>query len=207
MIGSTRFDRDHAALVVIDVQNDFCHQDGLQGKLGRDLSRVDLVVGRIAKLVECARTAKVPVVLAYTTHAPDVDSDEWLARRGVPVIKQNCSRGSWGARLYRLEAKDSDLLIEKHRYSIFSSPGLVSQLKLMGRNSLIFCGYTSNACVETSLRDAVCLDFLATFVEDCCDAYSLDAHRRAVCNVEEDFGFVTTSTEIADFWDKGRTDV
>ena len=207
MIGSARFDPDHAALVIIDVQNDFCHQDGLQGQQGRDLSRVDMVVGRIAKLAECARAAKVPVVLAYTTHAPDVDSDEWLARRGAPDLKQNCSQGSWGARLYRVEAEESDLLVEKHRYSIFSSPALASQLKLMGRNSLMFCGYTSNACVETSLRDAVCLDFLATFVEDCCDAYSQDAHRRAICDVAEDFGLVATSTEIADFWDRGRPDV
>lgn len=199
-----RLDRDLAAVVVIDVQNDFCHPDGAQGRRGRDLSRVDRTVTNIEKLIAGARRNGVPVCYAFTTHSPLVDSEEWLSRRPAAHGAANCAAGTWGADLYRLKPEADDLVIEKHRYSAFLRTDLEQRLKDTGRRSLLFCGYTSNACVETSLRDAVCRDFLATLVSDCCDTYAPEAHERAVRSVEEDFGIVADSAEILRQWETVR---
>lgn len=195
----SRFRRDDAAVVVVDVQNDFCAPDGVQGRRGRDLSRVERTVDTIARLVDGARRNGVPVCFAHTTHGDRFDSPQWLNRRAGRSAP-NCVEGSWGAQLYRLRPEPGDICVEKHRYSAFAGTDLEATLAGLGRRSLLFCGYTSNACVETSLRDAVCRDFLATLVSDCCDAYLPDAHLRALRSVEEDFGLVATAGEILAAW-------
>jgi ureidoacrylate peracid hydrolase len=195
-----RFNRDLSAVIVIDVQNDFCHPEGAQGRRGRDLSRVERTVTNIERLVAGAHRNRVPVCYAFTTHSPHVDSEEWLSRRPAADGAANCASGTWGAELYRLKPEADDLVIEKHRYSAFVRTDLEPRLKDAGRRSLLFCGYTSNACVETSLRDAVCRDFLVTLVSDCCDTYAPEAHERAVRSVEEDFGIVADCAEILGEW-------
>jgi ureidoacrylate peracid hydrolase len=196
-----RLSPQHAAVVVIDVQNDFCSAQGVQGLRGKDLSAVERTVDNISRLVGAARRQGVPVCFAYTTHSSDLDTDEWLDRRPNGCSgASNCVEGTWGAELYRLEPAPEDLVIEKHRYSAFAGTDLEARLKGLGRRSLLFCGYTSNACVETSLRDAVCRDFLATLVADCCDAYDPEAHERAIRSVQDDFGLVSTTDAILRQW-------
>ena len=77
---------------------------------------------------------------------------------------------------------------------------LAPLLDRLGRRSLLFAGFTTGTCVESSLRDAVCHDFLATLLEDCCGAYTQRAHDRAVAAVQEGFGVVTNSDEVIRNW-------
>lgn len=195
-----RWDISNAAIVVIDVQNDFCHERGRQGRLGKDLSRVDRTVDNIIELTTQARRMSVPVVLAYTTHSPRVDSAEWVARRPKAPVGANCVEGAWGSEMYRIAPEPADLLVEKHRYSAFVGTRLEDELIAMGRRSLFFCGYTTSACVESSLRDAVCRDFFGSLVDDCCDCYTIAAHQRAEDAVRDDFGAVVCGGELVEIW-------
>jgi len=195
-----RFHPDRAAVVVIDVQNDFCHPDGVSAGLGKELSGVESAVGRLAHFLPAARAAGVPVVFVRNLHSPGSDTPEWLARHPNPARVQTCQVGTWGAEFYGVAPVEGDVVIDKHRYNAFTRTRLEEVLEGLGRRSLLFCGVASNTCVETSLRDAVCRDFLATMVEDCCGAYSPDAHQRAVVSVRSGFGLVTSSTEIVRDW-------
>jgi ureidoacrylate peracid hydrolase len=64
-----------AALLVVDVQNDFCHQDGLFGRLGLDMTGVQAAARSIAALLPAARQAGVPVVFVMMEHDPLTNSE------------------------------------------------------------------------------------------------------------------------------------
>ena len=194
-----------AAVVVIDIQNDFCHPRGLQAAQGKDVARVQPAVERTAELLDHARELGVPVVLVRTTHSPATDTPEWLGRHPDPARKQSCAEGSWGAEFFRIEPQPGDAVVEKHRYNGFTRTALDETLTGLGRRSLLFCGVTSNTCVETTLRDAVCRDYLVTMVEDCCGAYSAEAHDRAVASVAAGFGLVAGSDDICSTWAAAST--
>lgn len=197
---------ESACLVVVDVQNDFCHPAGTMGKAGRDLSRIDGSVGNTGLLVETARAAGVPVVFVITTHGPDVDSAEWLCRYaiGFADVPQpaaaNCLAGGWGAELYRLQPLAGEPVVVKHRYNAFTSPEFRTVVAATGRRSLVFAGITTNVCVEATMRAAVDADYLATLVTDACAAYDDAEHEAAVTVLGRHFGALTTTGEVRSRW-------
>lgn len=199
---SVRFDPAHAAVIVIDAQNDFCHPEGLLARQGRDVARVQEPLRRLGRFLEQARAAGVPVYFIQNLHDAATDAFEWRARHPDSDREQSCQRGSWGAEFCELVPSPTDVVVVKHRYSAFIGTGLEDLLRAAGRRSLLFAGFTTSVCVESSLRDAVCHDFLATLVEDCSGAYSERAHQRAVEAVELGFGLVSTSDRISAAWRK-----
>lgn len=191
---------ERAALVVIDVQNDFCDPAGRQAIQGNDVSAMPGVIARLLPFIDRAREADVPVVFVRTTHDPTTDSPEWLGRHDDPERVQSCRTGEWGAEFHAVAPRPGEPVVVKHRYNAFAGTPLQSVLHGLGRRSLLFCGTTTNTCVETTLRDAVCRDFLVTLVEDCCGAYTADAQNRAIGSIREGFGLVTGSRSIIARW-------
>lgn len=199
---SLRFDTRRAVVVVIDAQNDFCHPDGLQARQGRDVGRLREPVARLAAFLPAARRAGVPVIFVRNLHGPKTDTPAWLARHADRAREQSCQDGTWGAEFFTVQPLADDLVIDKHRYSAFTSTMLEAQLSGIGRDSVLFAGFTTNVCVESSLRDAVCRDLMATLVSDCCGAYTDEAHRRAMDGVAAGFGVVASSQRIVSTWDR-----
>ena len=194
-----RLDREIAALVVIDAQNDFCHPDGLSARQGRNIGLVQEPLSRLHRLIGAAHHYDVPVFLVQNVHTPDSDTPEWLERHPHRRA-QNCQEGTWGAEFCGFSPAPQDTVVRKHRYSGFIGTCLEEQLRAAGRRSLLFTGFTTATCVESSLRDAVCLDFVATVVEDCCAAYDEVAHANAIRAMGTGFGEVNTSEQILARW-------
>jgi nicotinamidase-related amidase len=200
---SIRFDPRRSAIVVIDVQNDYCSPSGALARLGRDVTEVDATVDNIEILIDAARSQGVPVCFVTMAQSPADGDGPWARRRPLAPPKPAttvCAAGTWGAELYRLVPRTGDLRVEKHRYSAFLQTGLELELRARGRDSLLFCGVATDVCVETSLRDAVCRDFYTTLVEDCCAARDHHAHLRAIAAVRADHGLVASSSSIIDHW-------
>lgn len=195
-----RLDPGTAAIIVIDAQNDFCHPEGLLARQGRDVDRVQEPLERLDQFLAHARAAAVPVFFIQNIHDDRSDSAAWRARHDDSDRAQSCQHGTWGAQFCQVAPHEGDVVITKHRYSAFIETDLKAQLEARGRRSLLFTGFTTSVCVETSLRDAVCHDFLATLVEDCCGAYSERAHQRAVEGVSLGFGLVSTSDRVTAAW-------
>jgi nicotinamidase-related amidase len=104
--------------LVVDVQNDFCHERGAMGRLGFDMGAVQSSVRALAQFVESARLSKVPVIFVATQHSEITNSESWLTRgprRGGEI----CAVGSWGAECYRLTPAHGEPVVIKHRYSGF----------------------------------------------------------------------------------------
>ena len=83
-------------MLVVDVQNDFCHHDGLFGKLGMDMTHVQRAAKQIAALLPAARAAGVPVIFVNMEHSAETNSRAWLNR--YPATRADaCVAGTWGA--------------------------------------------------------------------------------------------------------------
>lgn len=189
-----------ATLVVIDVQNDFCHEAGAYARAGADVAGIQLAVARLEYLVEQARHVDVPVIFVRTEHGPFTDSEAWLHRRPQGEPSRNCLAGSWGAEFYRLRPQPGEVVITKHRYSAFVGTPLEQVLRSLRRDSLLFGGVATNVCVESSARDALMRDYHVTLVADCCAAKDAQRHQAAVRNIQENFGWVATSDQVVRAW-------
>lgn len=188
-----------AALLVIDVQNDFCHEDGLFGKLGLDMSSVQRAAKKIATLLPFARRAGVPVIFVVMEHDPNTNSAAWINRYPAPRADA-CVAGTWGAELYVVKPTKGEPLVVKHRYSPFVGSNIEYLLRAKERKSLIVTGVATNICVEAVLRDGFVRDYDVVLVEDCAGAYSERAHQSSIENTLAFLGRVVKSEALQDLW-------
>jgi nicotinamidase-related amidase len=196
-----RFAVSGSAVVVIDMQNDFCHPEGALAQAGHDVRAPVSMAPRLRDFITGVRTAGVPVWFFRTTHDDDTDTAVWVGRRqrdGLPPDDRilACRTGTWGCEPYVVAEQPGDRLGIKHRYSIFTLGSLDEELRRSGVTSLFFTGVLTDACVETSLRDALCREYHVTLVEDCCAAYEGAAHEATVRSVNRHFGVVLTADEV-----------
>lgn len=194
-------DPAHAALVVVDVQNDFCDDAGAFGRIGRDLAPVRAMVPRLARLVDQAREAGVPVVFLQYVQNPSTLSEVQLEQRqrgraGVDY----CQEGSWGADFYQITPKPDERVVPKHRYSGFVGTDLDLILRSTGRRALILTGVATNGCVESTARHGFMRDYYIVVVDDCCSCYSRAAHEATLSNITDAYGVVTTAGELGSIW-------
>lgn len=201
----SRFAPGRAAVVVVDVQNDFCDPAGACGQRGSDTAAAVAMVPRLERFLADARAAGVMVVFIQTTHDESTDSPAWLARRGdaeagAPDPVSTCRTGSWGAEFYRVAPQPGEPVVVKHRYSAFAGTNLDVVLRTAGVDSLLLTGVSTNVCVESTLRDGLFAEYRVTLVEDCAASYEAEAHEATCENVARYFGVVATSEEISATW-------
>ncbi|MDQ0425897.1 cysteine hydrolase family protein [Cellulomonas iranensis] len=202
---TSRFAPGTAAVVVVDVQNDFCDPAGACAQRGSDVAGAVAMVPRLERFLDAARAAGVLVVFIQTTHDATTNSPAWLARRGDPVPGAptpvaTCATGTWGADFYRVAPQPGEPVVVKHRYSAFAGTNLDVVLRSAGVDSLLLTGVSTNVCVESTLRDGLFAEYRVTLVEDCAASFEAEAHAATVANVEQYFGVVATSEEIGATW-------
>jgi ureidoacrylate peracid hydrolase len=200
-----KVDPKSAALLVIDVQNDFCHSDGWMARSGGNVAAIQAMVPRIDSFIEQARSVGIRIVFIqaqYDTIYASRPIRERQRRRGESGLL--CQTGSWGFELYRLERRPEDIVVLKHRYSAFIRTDLEIVLNQMGVESLILTGVVTNGCVESTARDGFMLDYYVVLVSDCCATYDQALHNATLVNVERLFGVVHTASEVVAAWDPVR---
>ncbi len=189
-----------AALIVVDVQNDFIHDQGAFSKKKVNLSHVQKVIPNLIYFIEKCRQFNLPIIFVRTIHSNWTNSPSWLGRVGGMVEKiPVCLPNSWGAQFYEVEPKDSDCIVTKHRYSAFTGTDLDLILRSKGIETLLLSGVVTNVCVETTARDGFNLDYNVILVEDCCGAYVPEEHASTLNNISKYFGAVTDSKTIVEF--------
>jgi ureidoacrylate peracid hydrolase len=186
-----------AALVVVDVQKDFCHPQGAFAKKNVNLSHVEKSVVTLVSFLEKCRQLNFPIIFVRTIHSDWTDSPSWLGRFGGTGKEfLVCRQNSWGAEFYRVEPRTSDCIVTKHRFSGFSGTDLDLILKSKGIETLLISGVVTNVCVETTARDGFNLDYHIILIEDCCGAYFLEEHASTLNNIGKYFGIVTDSKNL-----------
>ncbi|HYW93125.1 MAG TPA: cysteine hydrolase [Gammaproteobacteria bacterium] len=200
-----QLDPGASALVVIDLQNDFCHPEGAYARRGiRYTPPLEQTLANLHRLVGAARAAHVPVFFMRMENSSWADSPPTRARRGRhgrdPDAPPTCPEGSWGAGLYGVAPSPDDRVMVKHRYSSFIGTALDTYLRSLERCTVVVAGLVTNVCVESTARDAFMRDYWTVTVGDCCTAGSRAEHEGALSNLDRYFGEVLTLDELLQHW-------
>ena len=168
----SKLDPRSSALLVIDMQNAFCHPRGTLGDSGVDVGPVREVYEPLGRLVRAFRAEAVPVVWTVQAH---LRSDRSRQRKRLPSHTERRSRvaalaGTWDAEIVEELAPladDPTMVVQKHRFGAFYETRLQALLAMLGVRTLFITGVTLNACVETTVREAYLRDYDVVAVTDC----------------------------------------
>lgn len=189
------------ALLVVDLQNDFCHPRGALATRGVDVAGMKAVADANTELARAFRSAGRPVLFARTEHGEWTDSPTWRRRvkgEGKGVDRIPVCATEWGAAFYEIAPEPSDRVVVKHRYSAFYATDLEVVLRARGMSGLCVTGVLTNVCVETTVRDGLMRDYEMTVVAEACGAGSAEEHDMALRNVTAYFGSVRSLPEVLD---------
>lgn len=176
-----RFAPAHTALVVIDMQRDFIEPGGFGETLGNDVSRLAPAVPVVEALLAFARRQGLFVVHTRESHVPDLsDCPPSKRTRGNAGLRIG-DRGPMGRILVRgepgndflpaLQPHAGELVVDKPGKGAFYATGLHAQLSARGITHLLFCGVTTEVCVQTSMREANDRGYDCLLVEDATASY------------------------------------
>lgn len=206
-------DLARTALVVVDMQNDFCHPEGwFPAVRGVDPTPLLAPVAAINRLIAASRAASVPIlwlnwgVRADAANLPPHVLDKATACGELPGYGDPSptghgpilAEGSWGAATIDvLDQQSDDLVVHKHRLSGFKDSTLDSVLRRAGITTLLFTGINIDRCVFATLTDASFEGYDVILVEDATATPSPDYVREAVLYLTRLlYGFTTSATEV-----------
>ena len=198
-----RLTRDGAALLVVDMQNGFCHRDGSFAQLGLDIRMLTSAIDGCRRLAAAAREADIPVIFTRYVYRPDYRDGGVLVHELLPAIAEVGSlvAGTWDAEIVdELRPEASDFVVDKNRYSAFYGTGLEPILTSLGATSLVVCGVTTNMCVETSARDAMQRDYRVFVVRDATGEVDQERHDHALYTLNFGFGRVVAVDDVRNAW-------
>jgi ureidoacrylate peracid hydrolase len=201
---SAQVDPAHTAIVVIDVQRDFCSSDGAMGRvLGLDMSEIQAAVTPLNDLVETARQRSMSVVWVREVFSPGrmLANQQVINGSGddIILIRDGTDGVEWYEGLTPPLAGEP--VFTKWNYDAFENTDLDLWLRARDIRALIFVGFTTNVCVETSARHAYIKGYYVLVAEDCTGAPSRAEHDAALVNIGKYFGRVETSSAIKAAWE------
>ena len=194
-------DFEKAAILVIDLQNDFVRQ-------GAPMEVVDarLSLLKVDQLITAARKKELPIIYTKFTTGPQ----KTLIWDWSPQIQEfgACKRGLKrtyadisGSRLCsevvdEIAPKPEDYIIEKYGYSAFKNTALKDILLSEGVTSLIVVGTVTQICVADTVHDAFSLGYKVLVVSDLVTSFMTDLQDAFVKNFAMKFGWVEKSEEV-----------
>jgi ureidoacrylate peracid hydrolase len=198
----------HSALLIVDMQNDYCASGGASDRNGRDLSAIRAAIPAICGLIEGARAARVPVVFTKYTLGPGgagLSGPEILRRGRNFAGVESTIKGTWGHELIPElpYLPDQDLVIEKRRLSSFIGTDLDLILRGRGVKTLAIAGVVTQSCVECTVRDAAGYDYYVAVAADCVASTDPRAHETSLACMATVLRYpdaVTTSARLGEIW-------
>lgn len=205
-------DLTRTALIIVDMQNDFCDPGGWLASIGVDLSGARAPIPAIAALLPVLRRADVPVIWLNWGNRPDrgnlppgvlhiydpagsgVGIGSPLPGSGAPMLQVD----SWATEIVDgLGPSKEDIHVAKYRISGFFDTPLDSILRNLRVDTLLFAGVNADQCVLATLSDAACMGYDVVLLEDAVGTTSPDFCMDAtVYNVRQCFGFTTRTDEL-----------
>jgi nicotinamidase-related amidase len=205
-------DLSRSAIIVVDMQNDFCAPGGWVDWLGADLTPERAPIKPLQAILPALRANGVPIIWLNWGNRPDrknlpptilyvfnpdgkgIGIGGELPGNGAHLLEKD----SWSAAVVdELAQLPEDIKVDKYRISGFWDTPLDSILRNLEVKTVFFAGVNTDQCVLHSLTDAHFLGYNCVLVEDCCGTTSPDFCAEATLwNIKKCFGFVTTSADV-----------
>ena len=177
-------DTAQTAVIVVDMQNDFCSKGGLFDRAGVNISAVQKAVEPTRKVLCAAREMGIRIVylkMGFRSDLSDLgDADSTNRVRHLHFgVGQACTapdgrqgrfliRDTWNTDVIgELRPQSEDVVLYKHRFSGFYQTELDDILRRLGIKNLIFTGCTTSVCVDSTIRDAMFRDYRCVLLADC----------------------------------------
>jgi ureidoacrylate peracid hydrolase len=189
-------------LLVVDMQNGFCHSDGSVAER-LDISGYQAPIPFVSELVEAAHEVDIPVIWSRQEH---LEADAGRLGHRIPSHTAKlgyvpCLRGTWDAEILDTLASlvhEGDLVIAKQRASCFYNTMLETELRALGVDTLVICGVATNYCVDATIRDAYARDYDLLVVRDACGSTWPDLHEATLLNAEIFHGAVVPTENVVE---------
>jgi ureidoacrylate peracid hydrolase len=216
--GPTTIDLARAAVIVVDMQNDFGAEGGMFHRAGIDIAPIRQAIIPTAQVLAAARTSGVKIVYLKAELRPDlsdlgpVGSRNWIAHKRVGVGDRvtapdgtkghNLIRDTWNTQIVcELAPEPGDIVVSKRRFSGFYGTDLELILRSLGIEYLVFTGCTTSVCVESTMRDAMFRDFRCLLLADCTaepigQGLSRSNHDASLFILQTVFGWVSDSAHL-----------
>jgi ureidoacrylate peracid hydrolase len=189
---------ESTALVIIDMQKDFCCEGGVFHKRGFDIRSAQELAKRLNSFLKEARKALKHIIHLHMMKKPEFTSpmvDDLYSR-----ISMERSYDPALAEPYEVIPQTGDIVIPKHKYSGFVSTYLDPFLRSKRINTLIIAGLATNVCVESTARDGFMREYYIVIPSDLTEGTSTEAKKWSLLNLDLFFAEVVSSGEILECW-------
>jgi ureidoacrylate peracid hydrolase len=200
---------DRGALVVIDMQNDFCSPGGWTDTSGLDFQACREAIPGIQRAIDAARSRGMWIIWVYWHNREDLRNlgaptlysfKHDIDQKGIGESIKNgrvLIKDEWGSEMVDEllpYMQDDDIHVEKVRMSGFYGTHLDQVLRTQGINTLFFAGVNIDQCVTTTMEDAYFRDYNAILLTDATATSSPDYCKEAVIfNARNCWGFTMTT--------------
>lgn len=211
------FSPSQTALIIIDMQRDFCDQEGYMGRRGDDVAAARSLIPRISSLRDCARAAGVHVIYTREGHHPNLGdlppNKKAKTRRAGAEIG---STGALGRLLIRgepgwdivseLTPSADEAVIDKPGTGAFYATDLEHRLRSSGISQVVLVGVTTGVCVSTTAREASDRGFDVLVLSDCCAEPNARTHQIALELLQVEGGYIAAVSNSASLTDALKCD-
>jgi nicotinamidase-related amidase len=194
---------DHAALVVVDVQNDFAHTEGFIARLGLDMSHIQTALPRVNSAIRDARRFGVTVIYLQEIISRNTILPNFITQFGE-FDDVGVREGTWGADFHPdlLSPEPGETVVRKPCYDGFEDTNLDVTLRALGVRTCVYAGFASNVCVEATARHGFVRGYYSVLLADATAAGTSGEHDACQATFRVFYGPVMSSDEVAGAWAK-----
>lgn len=189
-----------AALVVVDLQNDFCAGPVAMARYRKDPARLDAVTTNAARAVDLARARSMEVVFVRFLGDVEHQRPSWRRRDERSGRTPKCREGTWGADFHKVVPAPGEHVVTKHAcFDAFLAAGFEEHLVACDVGHLVLAGVYTDVCVDSTARTAFQKGWHITLLTDATTSL-FQRDEDTVRFMADLYGARTTTHDRPDTW-------